>query len=134
MWNDLPYTVFNIWTLDGFQGSVNRLLLPCSVFYSVFCGTVASGERNLWTIVFFLLDLCCCSAGLIIIIIVTRCINNNNDCPVILQGFIIFSNCKFFRGIQLYVLNILYNSPQGTCQNFSIPHSNLSIHSPELTT
>ena len=28
VWNDLPYTVFDTGTLDGFEGAVNRWLLP----------------------------------------------------------------------------------------------------------
>ena len=28
LWNDLPYTVFDTGTLDGFMGAVNRWLLP----------------------------------------------------------------------------------------------------------
>ena len=28
MWNDLPYTVFDTGTLDGFKGTVNRWFLP----------------------------------------------------------------------------------------------------------
>ena len=28
MWNDLPYTVFDTGTLDGFKGAVNCWLLP----------------------------------------------------------------------------------------------------------
>ena len=28
VWNDLPYTVFDTGTFDGFMGAVNRWLLP----------------------------------------------------------------------------------------------------------
>ena len=41
MWNDLPYTVFDTGTLDGFKDAVNRWLLPCVVFSSVFGATGA---------------------------------------------------------------------------------------------
>ena len=41
MWNDLPYTVFDTGTLDGFKGAVNRWLLPSVVFSSVFRGAVS---------------------------------------------------------------------------------------------
>ena len=40
VWNDLPYTMFEIGTLDGFQGAANRWLLP-SVCLSVFRGAGA---------------------------------------------------------------------------------------------
>ena len=39
MWNDLPFTVFDIGTLDGLKGAVNRWLLPWVVFSSIFRGT-----------------------------------------------------------------------------------------------
>ena len=42
MWNDLPYTVFDIGALDGFKGAVNRCLL-CVVFSLVFRGAGACG-------------------------------------------------------------------------------------------
>ena len=32
MWNDLPYTLFDTRTLDGFKGTVNRWLLPRVLF------------------------------------------------------------------------------------------------------
>ena len=35
VWNDLPYTVFDTGTLDGFQGAVNRCLLPWVEFFSL---------------------------------------------------------------------------------------------------
>ena len=41
MWNDLPYTVFDTGTLDGFKGAVNRWLVPLVVFSSVFRGSGA---------------------------------------------------------------------------------------------
>ena len=43
LWNDLPYTVFDTGTLDGFKGAVNRWLLPWVVFSSVFRGRGACG-------------------------------------------------------------------------------------------
>ena len=36
VWNDLPYTVFDTGTLDGFKGAVNRWLHP-RVCFPVFC-------------------------------------------------------------------------------------------------
>ena len=43
MWSDLPYTVFDTGTLDGFKGAVDRWLLPCIVFCSVFRDINACG-------------------------------------------------------------------------------------------
>ena len=37
VWNDLPYTVFDTGTLDGFKGAVKRWMLSWDCF-SVFCG------------------------------------------------------------------------------------------------
>ena len=45
MWNDLPYTVFDTGTLDGFKGGVNRWWLPL-VCCSVFHGDVLVGLRK----------------------------------------------------------------------------------------
>ena len=36
LWNDLPSTVFDTGTLDGFNGAVNRWLLPWVVFFFSF--------------------------------------------------------------------------------------------------
>ena len=43
MRNDLPYTVFDTGSLDGFKGAVNHWLLPRVVFFSVFHGPGACG-------------------------------------------------------------------------------------------
>ena len=40
IWNDLPDTVFNIGTLDGFKGAVKRWLLHWVVFSLIFCGVL----------------------------------------------------------------------------------------------
>ena len=42
MWNNLPYSVFDTGTLDGFTRAVNRWLLPSVVFLS-FRGAGACG-------------------------------------------------------------------------------------------
>ena len=44
VWNDLPYTVFNTGTLDGFKGAVNRWLMLEFVF-QIFRGQVLVGLR-----------------------------------------------------------------------------------------
>ena len=46
LWNDLPYTVFDTGTLDGFKGAVNRWLLPCVVYFLVFRGAGACGVEK----------------------------------------------------------------------------------------
>ena len=43
LWNDLPFTVVDIGTVDGFKGAVNRWLLPRVVFSSVFRDAGAFG-------------------------------------------------------------------------------------------
>ena len=43
MWNDLPYTLFDTRTLDGFMGTVNRRLILIVVFSTVFRGAGACG-------------------------------------------------------------------------------------------
>ena len=67
MWNDLPCTVFDTGTLDGFRGAVNRWLLPYVVFSSVFRGAGASGLRKQFINNFF--PTRACAAGF----------NNNNN-------------------------------------------------------
>ena len=42
VWNDLPYTVFDAGTLDGFKGAVNRWLFPRV------CLSVFPWRRYLW--------------------------------------------------------------------------------------
>ena len=46
MWNDLPYTVFDIGTLEVFKGAVNHWLHPRLVFLSVFRSAGACGVAN----------------------------------------------------------------------------------------
>ena len=66
IWNDLPYTVFDTDTLDGFK-AVNRWLLHWIVFSSVFCGVACVVcETNISTIFFTTWP---CAEG----------INNNNN-------------------------------------------------------
>ena len=45
VWNDLPYTVFDTRTLDGFKGAVNRWLFPW-VFFQFFIVQVHVGLRK----------------------------------------------------------------------------------------
>ena len=60
VWNDLPYTVFDSGTLDGFKGAVNRWLLPW-VCFSVFRGAGACGvAKEIYKqLCFSNLGLCC---------------------------------------------------------------------------
>ena len=61
MRNDLPYSVFDTGTLDGFKGAVNRWLLPFVVFSSVFRGAGAcSVAKTIYKkLCFSRLGLCC---------------------------------------------------------------------------
>ena len=82
MWNDLPYTVFDTGTLDGFKGAVNRwfeflrvnfskFTLSC-VFFSFPRRMCLWGcESNLWITLFFKLGPVL--LVLIIIIIIHLC-------------------------------------------------------------
>ena len=58
MWNDLPYTVFDTGTQNGFKGAVNRWLLPL-VFFSVLRGAAACGVTKaiykLWPVLLVLI-------------------------------------------------------------------------------
>ena len=68
MWNDLPYTVFDTGTLDGFKGVVNRCLLPelCCLQFSVEQVLVGFGKQFINNCVF---PAWACTVGL----------NNNNN-------------------------------------------------------
>ena len=69
VWNDLPCTVFNTGTLDGFKGTANRWLLPELCFFSFpwrrcFLGCESNLENN------FVFPTWACAAGF----------NNNDIC------------------------------------------------------
>ena len=61
MWNDLPFTVFDTGTLDGFKGAVKRWLLLYVLFSSVFRGAGAWGVAKAIykQLCFSQLGLCC---------------------------------------------------------------------------
>ena len=59
--NDVPYTVVDTRTLDGFKSAVNRWLLPLVVFSPIFRGAGACGaiEKIYKQLCFSYLGLCC---------------------------------------------------------------------------
>ena len=67
VWNDIPYTVLDTGTLDGFKGAVNRWLLPW-VCFSVFVVQVLVGLHKQF-MNNFIFPIWACAAGF----------NNNNN-------------------------------------------------------
>ena len=67
MWNDLPPSVFDSGTLNGFKGAVNRCLLPQRLFFFSVAQVRVGLLCNFVNVLFFPLGL----ASLSLIIIIT---------------------------------------------------------------
>ena len=80
MWNDLPYTMFDTGTLDGFNGVVNRWLLSMMCALSLFRGADSCGVAKVIYYDNFVFPTWACAAGF----------NDNNNIFKMPRCFILY--------------------------------------------